>query len=545
MRIAIFLVLFVLPITLFAQLDSLISVSDTIHNPNERVLWLLKTGFMNYHDDPTLAEQLALKSMKIAKKESFEDGIARSHHILGIVYWSTGRYQQSLEHNFEAKRIYEELGDDRRVMLIEVNNSNVYGELNDHRTTIMNLKSVNRRAALLQDSQILKMTYTNMAPEFRKLDQYDSSLYYSKKGLAYSYALQDTSSILGNLTNISSALNHQSKIEESIDYSKKARELIKHKSNKKRLIATQVNMAESYHRLGQLDIMKLYMDSALVVAVEIEDMYLQRELYTGLWTYYSELEDFENALNSHEKLGILNDSISNVEIRKEVKNLQLQYEDEKKQKQIAQLEKWKALDSLKFNSILFGMIVIVLGGGLFIYRQKLKIIQATNREISLNNRLDKKTQELTAYALNFIQKNELMNDMTKKINELIAKSDTGISKELNRLNGIIKSSFRLDHDWENFKLMFEEIHSGFFMRLKSSYPELGNAELKLCALMRLNMNLKEASSVLGISTNSVKTARHRIRKKFGLSTEDNLTDFLINFDFESQQLPPDDFEKLV
>ena len=42
----------------------------------------------------------------------------------------------------------------------------------------------------------------------------------------------------------------------------------------------------------------------------------------------------------------------------------------------------------------------------------------------------------------------------------------------------------MDHDWDNFKLMFEELHGDFFARLKADYPELGNAELRLCALLR-------------------------------------------------------------
>ena len=91
---------------------------------------------------------------------------------------------------------------------------------------------------------------------------------------------------------------------------------------------------------------------------------------------------------------------------------------------------------------------------------------------------------------------------------------------------------RIDQDWENFKIMFEQVHEGFFVRLKASYPDLGNAELKLCALLRLNLNLKESSQILGISSDSVKTARSRLRKKLQLSQEDNLVDFMIMFDSE-------------
>ena len=36
------------------------------------------------------------------------------------------------------------------------------------------------------------------------------------------------------------------------------------------------------------------------------------------------------------------------------------------------------------------------------------------------------------------------------------------------------------------------------------------------------------AAILNISPDSVKTARHRLRKKLQMQTEDNLTEFLLN-----------------
>ena len=44
--------------------------------------------------------------------------------------------------------------------------------------------------------------------------------------------------------------------------------------------------------------------------------------------------------------------------------------------------------------------------------------------------------------------------------------------------------------------------------------------------------IKEAANILGISPESVKTARYRLRKKLGLQTDDNLVDFIINLEKE-------------
>jgi DNA-binding CsgD family transcriptional regulator len=40
--------------------------------------------------------------------------------------------------------------------------------------------------------------------------------------------------------------------------------------------------------------------------------------------------------------------------------------------------------------------------------------------------------------------------------------------------------------------------------------------------------VKQAASILRISPDSVKVARYRLRKKFNLQTEDNLTGFIMS-----------------
>ena len=71
----------------------------------------------------------------------------------------------------------------------------------------------------------------------------------------------------------------------------------------------------------------------------------------------------------------------------------------------------------------------------------------------------------------------------------------------------------------------------FFAKILKDYkPDLSNYELKLCALIRLNLNMKEMATILGISAESVKTARYRLRKKLALSREENLIDFIMTLE---------------
>ena len=149
---------------------------------------------------------------------------------------------------------------------------------------------------------------------------------------------------------------------------------------------------------------------------------------------------------------------------------------------------------------------------------------------TLEDQLEHKNKELASYALNFVRKNELIEEFSTKIKSLKEKSDHNMFNELDKLNRVINDNLRIDQDWNNFKLTFEDVHGDFFLKLKEVYTNISSAELKLCALIRLNLNLKETAPILGISPSSVKTARYRLRKKLGLATEDSLVDFLILID---------------
>jgi DNA-binding CsgD family transcriptional regulator len=93
----------------------------------------------------------------------------------------------------------------------------------------------------------------------------------------------------------------------------------------------------------------------------------------------------------------------------------------------------------------------------------------------------------------------------------------------------IDYSLESEKDWDEFRMYFEKVHSSFFEKMKQQHPDLTQSDLKLCALISLNLSMKEMAELMGISPESVKMARHRLRKKLNLATEDNLTEFIASF----------------
>ncbi len=73
------------------------------------------------------------------------------------------------------------------------------------------------------------------------------------------------------------------------------------------------------------------------------------------------------------------------------------------------------------------------------------------------------------------------------------------------------------------------MHPNFFKAVLAQFPTLGASDLRLLSLLKMNLESKEIADILGISAQSLNAARYRLRKNIGLTSEENLTEFVHRF----------------
>jgi DNA-binding CsgD family transcriptional regulator len=137
--------------------------------------------------------------------------------------------------------------------------------------------------------------------------------------------------------------------------------------------------------------------------------------------------------------------------------------------------------------------------------------------------------ETVNMALNIIQKNESLKAISKKIDKYRANPKfVNCYPELFELQNMIRETLQLDKDRDTFELMVHEKNELFYSKLHEKYPDLTHNEIRLSALIRLNLSSKEIASILNISIKSVEMNRYRLRKKMQLPSSINLTEFIRN-----------------
>lgn len=156
-----------------------------------------------------------------------------------------------------------------------------------------------------------------------------------------------------------------------------------------------------------------------------------------------------------------------------------------------------------------------------------------------------KSKELANYTMLLVKKRELLNTMHDELKELKDSVKTDSSRQ--KVRDLIKRINLNLQDEEHIKVFeanFERVHHEFFTQLKATFPDLTAKELQLCAFVRMNLTNKEIASILNISVRGVETARYRLRKRLGMSQEDDMAQFLEKL-YSSQAESPDEGDKVA
>ncbi len=169
-----------------------------------------------------------------------------------------------------------------------------------------------------------------------------------------------------------------------------------------------------------------------------------------------------------------------------------------------------------------GIIEMVVFTFAITYQAKVLKIELAKLKVDIET----KNRELTTFTLQMIEKNELLSEVR---DQFLSYSNQGVEKPsmaVRNAGRMIEQSLHQKEGWKEFKMRFEAVNAGFYDNLYKIAPDLTNAEIKLAALMKLNLSSKEAAALLNITERSVVSARSRLRKKLNLKTDQTLFDFL-------------------
>lgn len=130
--------------------------------------------------------------------------------------------------------------------------------------------------------------------------------------------------------------------------------------------------------------------------------------------------------------------------------------------------------------------------------------------------LESKSKDLNASALSLAQKNEVISALKQRIQSLSRNGSEANPESLRELLRMIEEHLRGDKQMEGVTKQLSDFHQDFLHKLSAEFKNLTPTEIKICSLLKLNLNTKEIADFLCVSFKSVEVYRARIRKKLGL-----------------------------
>lgn len=157
-----------------------------------------------------------------------------------------------------------------------------------------------------------------------------------------------------------------------------------------------------------------------------------------------------------------------------------------------------------------------------------EIARLRSKAENLEVEVESKNAEMFTMTSFIVYKNELINRLKDLVHNYYQKNKIkSLLPLIQQIDSLISQSVNPEDDWRLFLIKFEEKNANFFTHLKACYPELTSTDLRLCACLKLNMDTKEIASLMNATVRSVENRRYRLRKKMGLTPEQNLNEFLI------------------
>lgn len=482
------------------------------------------------------AENYVLKAIGLQNKNRDTLSLATSYNILAGIYGESDRYVKSIETLFKALKIHESINRFSGIISTCNNIGLLYSEMSDYDKSLEYYKKALYHANTNKTKYNKGNLYNNIGITYKDLGQYDSALYYYGKSIT-EYLLENSKMGLASCyLNIGNIYGFQLADQDSAFY---YLEMALELSNSLDITAT----TRIYHSLGRLYAKQnkyaksiATFNNSLSGANKSQDLNLQMELYFDLYKVNKETGNLFEALENYEQYITIKDSIVNKETKTAIANLEAKFENEKNHIKIEELKaKQKADQRIKLLLWLgITFLILALALSIYVFFQKRKraglekeLLKAEKEKLDENLRY--KSRQLTSQALQMMQKNKLLGELSKSLTNFSRQIPPESKQELQNLKHQLKRSIRAEEDWDLFKHYFEEVNRDFFPNLLNINARLTPSEQKLSALIKLKFTIKETASLLNISPDSVKTARYNLRKKLGLQKGDNVYDFLNNF----------------
>lgn len=558
-----------------------IAYVDSLNNEASE---LIKSG------DYSVAEAIIQNSIQIARSCGYMAGVATGLNELGVVNEKYGNYDLAELYYYECIRIWVDqknrtgIADElNNIGVLSANRTNYADAVNYYLLALslrkqekdslgigisymsignvyfMN-KSYDKALAAyntavpffekLNAQWSLAIVWSNLGLTYLKKEQLDLAKLYNHKSLIIEKSIGDHTGEAYSMNILGEIYKKQEDYDSALYYVNRANEVFEEAGFMKELCETYGNLGSISNSAHLYDQAVKYYSEQIKLADDLGISKRENLAFLGLSNAYKHLGNTDSALVYLEKYVQINEEISAQKTAENIAEIEEKYENEKKQEKINSLLKDAEIQDLeilrKRNEtyiliLLFFTLSLLAGWIIFTQRvrsQKIKqqllvkqqlmqsrIDQERLEKKNLELEMEKHEQKLKSYAQQLMQNTDLLEKLKLELEDYRARQNDNTIDPA-ELIGRLSENLNPESFWEEFMSSFNLVYKEFLDTLNSRFSDLTRNEVRLCILFKCNLGNKEIANILHISSDSVKKAVNRLRKKLAVPDDVRLKQFI-------------------
>ncbi len=175
----------------------------------------------------------------------------------------------------------------------------------------------------------------------------------------------------------------------------------------------------------------------------------------------------------------------------------------------------------------FGLALLFVGYSNQVYKQT----QKTNalQQATLRMQIKEKENEIYYKNKELVNVGRMLLDRSNLIQKL-EEELTRVTADQNISMADFWKKFNIDQmeqaDIDKFQVLLDDVSVNFFATLSEKFPELNEADKRLCVMIKLGWNSNDIATLENSTPSAIRTRKSRLKKKMELSGSEDLQQYL-------------------
>ncbi len=331
-----------------------------------------------------------------------KNDIADTYGYLGYIHLKLGNFDASLDNYLKELRLREELNDHKEMDKFLTNIGKIYYKINKFSKALEYYQKALKINQEKGDKIQIAQSLSNLGNVYYEMKDYKKALTFYHKSLEMTDEKQINTQLSNSekqsflqgkavlLNNLGLVYKNLGDYKKALDYCKSSIQIKEEIGDVGNLFYPLTSIAEILMKLEIYDESLRYLNRALKIAEESNNLMLQKEAHYLIYEVYATSGNYKNALEHHKAYTAIKDSLIQISTNKLISEYQAKMETEKKEQENKALRQANTLQRNYFL-IISALILITL---IIIY-SRYKSKQKANKLLSdKNEQIQQQNKEL-------------------------------------------------------------------------------------------------------------------------------------------------------